>query len=59
MDHAWTFQPQSVQSQLLKIPGLAYRMASLMDLGVSRRSASDMREESYEADSESGESVHT
>ena len=32
VDHAWTFQPHLVARQLHSIPGLAGRMAALMDL---------------------------
>ena len=32
VDHAWTFQPHLVARQLQSVPGLAGRMAALMDL---------------------------
>lgn len=32
VDHAWTFQPHLVAKQLRCIPGLASRIAGLMDL---------------------------
>lgn len=62
VDHAWTFQPPSARQQLLHIPGLANRMAALMDLtGIPTDmlpEGSDKEgEESYEADSESGRAI--
>ena len=35
IDHAWTFLPDKCREQLLHVPGLARRMANLMDLNVS------------------------
>ena len=32
VDHAWTFQPHRAREQLLNVPGLADRMANLMDI---------------------------
>ena len=32
MDHAWTYLPEKCREQLSTIPGLAVRMANLMDL---------------------------
>ena len=32
IDHAWTYQPQVARTQLKRIPGLASRMAVLMNL---------------------------
>ena len=32
IDHAWTYQPHVARNQLKRIPGLASRMAMLMDL---------------------------
>ncbi len=32
IDHAWTFQPHLAEKQLASIPGLADRMANLMDI---------------------------
>ena len=32
IDHAWTFQPHLIARQLQSVPGLAARMAGLMDL---------------------------
>ena len=32
MDHAWTFRPSLAREQLVRIPGLAERMAALMDI---------------------------
>ena len=61
MDHAWTFQPSNARQQLLHIPGLANRMASLMgltgapmDVLLGGRGKESDGEDSYEADSESG-----
>lgn len=64
IDHAWTFQPSNARQQLLHISGLANRMAALMGLvgvptdillsGVCGKGSDSEREDSYEADSESG-----
>ena len=32
VDHAWTFRPSLAREQLVRIPGLAERMAALMDI---------------------------
>ena len=32
MDHAWTYLPDKCREQLFSVPGLAQRMANLMDL---------------------------
>lgn len=34
VDHAWTFLPDKCREQLFNVPGLAQRMANLMDLNV-------------------------
>ena len=56
IDHAWTFQSQSARQQLAQIPGLATRMAALMNLitlSTDLVGAEDEKD-SYDADSESG-----
>ena len=45
IDHAWTYQPHVARNQLTRIPGLASRMAILMDLyGIP--TAPEMQEQS-------------
>jgi len=34
VDHAWTYKTDSCRQQLLQVPGLAARMAALMDLDI-------------------------
>ena len=60
VDHAWTLQLSSAQEQLLQVPGLAARMATLMDLGEGGEEGGGGEGGGggggggYEADSESG-----
>ncbi|XP_064397711.1 tubulin--tyrosine ligase-like protein 12 isoform X2 [Halichondria panicea] len=54
VDHAWTFQPPSVRGLLATVPGLANRMAALMNI-VQLPCVGDEDSDSYDADSESGD----
>ena len=42
VDHAWTFRPNLAREQLARIPGLAERMAALMD--IERDESSDEKQ---------------
>ena len=56
-DHAWTYRPQKAKEQLLSIPGLARRMAGLMDIFGVPALPEGSEGGSYDADSESGRAL--